>query len=103
MNISFSIFIENEAITNGRTKMKAITECVFYIGFISLHVFNTWLSHGEKHSRYLYGNYHLVESIVMFCKKSYMCLFGYYVSLEMRGCVFNLIDCFIWGSKRWEI
>ena len=50
---------------------------VFQLGFIALHVFNTLLSHGRKNSPYLYGNHHLVESIVIICKRSYLCLLCY--------------------------
>ena len=35
----------------------------------ALHVFNTLLYHGKKHSYYVYGNHHLVERIVILCKK----------------------------------
>ena len=42
-----------------------------------LLVFNTWLSHDKKHSRYVYGNHHLVETIVIICKKIYLCFIGY--------------------------
>ena len=42
---------------------------VFHLGLWALHVFNTWLSHGKKHSCYVHGNHHLVESIVIHCKK----------------------------------
>ena len=45
----------------------------------------------------------LVESIVILCKKSCLCLLGYYVGQERRDCALNLIVCFVWGSKRWEI
>ena len=50
---------------------------VFHLGFWVLHMFNTWLPHGKRHSCYVYGNHHLVESIVILCKKSYLCLLGY--------------------------
>ena len=50
---------------------------VFHLGFRDLHVFNTWLSYGKKHSRYVYGNHHLVETIVIICKKIYLCFIGY--------------------------
>ena len=73
---------------------------VFHLGFQALHVFNTWLPHGKKHSCYVYGNHHLVESIVILCKKRCLCILSYYVGQEGRDYSLNLI---IWGSKRWEI
>ena len=43
-----------------------------------LHVLCSYLSHGTKHSLY-------------------------YIGIERRVRTFNLIVCFIWGSKRWKI
>ena len=42
---------------------------VFHLGFRDLHVFNTWLPHGKKHSCYVFGSHHLVESIVILCTR----------------------------------
>ena len=72
---------------------------VFHLGFQALHVFNTWLPHGKKHSCYVYGNHHLVESIVILCKKSYLCLLdNYYVGQERRDCALNLTNLLYYCS-----
>ena len=71
----------------------------FRLGFWALHVFNTWLPHGKKHYCYVYGSHHLVESIVILCKKSCLCLLGYYVVQERRDCILNSIVCFVFGVK----
>ena len=73
---------------------------VYNLGFQDLHVFNTWLPHGKKHSCYVFGSHYLVESIVILYTKSCSCLPGYYVVQEMRDCALILIGCFVWGSKR---
>ena len=62
----------------------------FRLGFWALHVFNTWLPHGKKHPCYVYGNHPLVENIVILCKKSYLCLLGYYVGQERRDYALDL-------------
>ena len=47
----------------------------------------------------MYGSHNLIESIVILCKKDYMCLLGYSIVLERRECDFNLNDCFFGGVK----
>ena len=41
---------------------------VFHLKFVVLHMLNSWLSHGTKHSLYVYLTHHLVEIIVIPCK-----------------------------------
>ena len=56
----------------------AITEWMYFTYDSCLFMCST---QGKKRSCYVYGNYHLVKNIVILCKKSYVCLLGYYVGL----------------------
>ena len=44
--------------------------------------------------------HYLVESIIILCKKSYLCLLDYYVGMERRDCTLSLSVSFVWGSMR---
>ena len=52
-------------------------------------MFKALLSHGKKHPCYVCGNHHLIENIVILCRKSYLYPFGYYVGLERKDCILS--------------
>ena len=74
---------------------------VSHLGFLTFHVFNTWLSHGMTHSHYLYGNHHLVECIVILGKKSYFRLLNFMLAYkgEIALVVYPIV---LFGDQRGE-
>ena len=86
-----------------RAKIGLGQRCVESIRIRVLHVFNTWLPHGKKHCCYVYGNHHLIESVVILCTLVICSTLGYlnyYVGQERRDYALNLIVCSVWGSKK---
>ena len=65
---------------------------MFHLKFLVLHVLNTWLSHGMKHSSYLYGHHHKVEHIAILHKKNYSCLVDFYAGQERGDSIPNLSE-----------